>query len=319
MGRESLTASAARRLALAAQGFGRDRGAREVVMHDVGRCINTVRQFQIDSVNVVTRAHYMPLYSRLGSYDVALLARATDQVPRRLFEYEGHAASLIDVNLQPLLRFRMQGEHRDIRWASGERFAVERADLVAWVLDELGRRGPMTARQFEHVEERRRQHWGWNWSSVKTALEWLFSVGEVSCARRNSQFERVYDLTERVLPARVLNAPTPSAEESVRGLVRHAARALGIASLRCLGDYFRTGRKLTRAAISDLLSEGELLPVTVRGWPDGQLYLWHRGHGAATDAGSGAGEPVRLGGLRAQPVATAVRLPVPDRDLCPAG
>ncbi|HEY5821647.1 MAG TPA: crosslink repair DNA glycosylase YcaQ family protein [Propionibacteriaceae bacterium] len=275
MVRERLSQAAARRVALAAQGFGRARAQRPVGMRDVQGCIERLGQFQIDSINVVTRAQFTPLYSRLGPYDVALLDRAAHRPPRRLFEYWGHAASLIDVSLQPLLRFRMQEGFRDV-WGGIERLARDNPDLVSFVRDEVAERGPVSARQLEVDEVRDRSNWGWNWSGVKTVLEWLFYCGEVTSARRNSQFERVYDLPERVLPRAVLDTPTPSPEESVIGLVRRAAQALGVASEFCLRDYFRTRPQMTRTAIADLVDAGELLPVTVEGWADKPTYLWHQ-------------------------------------------
>jgi uncharacterized protein YcaQ len=274
MTREHLSRTQARRIALAAQGFGRPRPDRPVTMRDVQATISRLGQFQIDSINVVTRAHFMPLFSRLGSYDLALLERAAHRPPRRLFEYWGHAASLIDVDLQPLLRFRMQAGFRDV-WPGVERVARENHGLVDFVREEVRARGPLSARDLEIEEVRDRSSWGWNWSSVKTVLEWLFYCGDVTSAYRNTQFERVYDIPERVLPPQVLAAPTPDPAESVTGLIRHAARALGVASEFCLRDYFRTRRAMTRHAIAALVETGELIPVTIQGWETKPHYLWH--------------------------------------------
>ena len=229
-------------------------------MRDVQAVTTRLGQFQIDSVNGVARAHYLPLFSRLGPYDTTLLERAAHRPPRRLFEYWGHAASLIDVTLQPLLRFRMQAGYRDV-WAGVERAAREQPDLVRWVREEVAARGPVSARDLEVQEERDRSQWGWNWSSVKTVLEWLFYCGEVTSARRNSQFERVYDLPERVLPAAVLAAATPTPQESVTRLVARAARALGVADEPSLRDYFRTRGDLTRQAVATLVETGKLMLV----------------------------------------------------------
>lgn len=236
---------------------------------------NRLAQFQIDSINVVTRAQFMPLFSRLGPYDPALLERAVYQPPRRLFEYWGHAASLIDISLQPLLRFRMQPGFRDV-WTGVERVAQENADLIPFVRDEVAARGPISARDLEIAEQRDRSNWGWNWSRVKTVLEWLFYVGEVTSAYRNTQFERVYDLPERVIPRTILALPTPTPQESVTGLIRRAARALGVASESCLRDYFRTRLDMTRQAIANLVESGELVPVTVEGAGGRPWYLWHQ-------------------------------------------
>jgi uncharacterized protein len=271
---QTLSLSQARRVALAAQGFGARRPDRPVGIRDLQAVVNRLGQFQIDSINIVTRAQFMPLFSRLGSYDLQLLERAAYQPPRRLFEYWGHAASLIDVRLQPLLRFRMQAGFRDV-WAGVERVAASQPDLVAWVREQVIQRGPVSARQIETEQERSRNHWGWNWSAVKTVLEWLFYIGEVTAASRNSQFERVYDLPERVLPRSVLELPTPSPQDSVRALVRRAAQALGVASEFSLRDYFRTRPAMTRQAIAELVEDGELVPVVVPGWEAKPVYLWH--------------------------------------------
>jgi uncharacterized protein len=272
--RETLSKGEARRIALAAQGFGVPKLERALSMRDVQAVTNRLAQFQIDSINVVTRAQFMPLFSRLGPYDPALLERAAYQPPRRLFEYWGHAASLIDVSLQPLLRFRMQPGFRDV-WAGVERVAQQNADLIPFIRDEVAARGPISARDLEIAEERDRSNWGWNWSRVKTVLEWLFYVGEVTSAYRNSQFERVYDLPERVIPSSVLAMPTPTPQESVTGLIRRAARALGIASESCLRDYFRTRLAMTRQAIATLIETGELIPVGIAGATSRPWYLWH--------------------------------------------
>ena len=234
--------------------------------------INRVAQFQIDSVNVAVRAHYMPLFARLGSYDRTLLDRAGDTAPRRVFEFWGHAASLIDVNLHPALRFRMAG-HADRPWQAMQRILTDQPGLLPKVLDQVAQRGPLTSREIEHVQERAPGGW-WNWSDVKSALEWLFYTGELTSAGRNTAFERRYDLPVRVLPAAVEAAPTMTAEEGRAELVRRAARALGVATETCLADYFRTDRPGTRAAITELVAAGELEPVGVRGW-DRPTYLWH--------------------------------------------
>jgi uncharacterized protein YcaQ len=174
-----------------------------------------------------------------------------------------------------LLRFRMQPGFRDI-WAGVERVAQENADLIPFIRNEVGSRGPISARDLEVAEQRDRSNWGWNWSRVKTILEWLFYVGEVTSAYRNAQFERVYDLPERVIPRSVLALPTPTPQDSVIGLIRRAAGSLGIASESSLRDYFRTRLDMTRQAIATLVESGELIPVTVEGSGNQRWYLWHK-------------------------------------------
>jgi hypothetical protein len=189
-----------------------------------------------------------------------------------VFEYWGHAASLIDVRLQPALRFRMAA-HVDEPWQAMRRILADQPELPAKVMAQIAERGPLTAREVEHEQERTPGGW-WNWSDVKSALEWLFYTGELTSAGRNSQFERRYDLPGRVLPAVVAEAPTPSIEEARLQLVRRAAAALGVGTEACFADYFRTDRAGTREAIATLVASGELEPVGVRGW-NRPTYLWH--------------------------------------------
>lgn len=265
-----LTQRQARRIALAAQGFGR-RPDRPVTTRQLQRVLGQVGQFQIDSVNVCVRAHYVPLFARLGPYDRELLNRAGNVAPRRVFEYWGHAASLIDVGLQPALRFRMAA-HRQRPEGWSTRLLAEHPGLVEKVQAQVAERGPLTAREVEHDEQRERGSW-WNWSAVKHACEWLFAVGDLTSAGRNSQFERRYDLPERVLPAHVVDAATPSADEQRLLLARRAAAALGVFTPGWLAEYFYTDRALTAAALDGMVAAGEVEPVTVRGW-SAPAYLW---------------------------------------------
>ena len=260
-----MSAAQARRIALAAQGFADPVPGGAADLRHLRRVLRRVNLLQMDSVNVLQRAHYLPLYSRLGPYPTALLDRAAYRRPRELFEYWGHEASLIPVELQPLMRWRMAAAHSSA-WGGMRRIAVEQPDLVAWVLDEVRQRGPITAAEIEHDAPRPTGHWGWNWSEVKRALEWLFWSGEVTAAERTTSFARRYDLPERVLPAAVLAAPTPEPADAWRALVELAARALGVAAEAELRDYFRLPLAGARAAVTELVEAGVLLPVAVEGW-----------------------------------------------------
>jgi uncharacterized protein YcaQ len=263
---ESLTVLQARRIALAAQGFTRPRPGLDgaVTARHLGRVVDRLGFFQIDSVNVLVRAHYMPLFSRLGPYDRELLHRAAGRRPRRLFEYWAHEAALVDVRLWPAFRFRMESRLR--MWGSMARIIEDKPELVARVLDEVRANGPLTAREIEHDAPRDKDNWGWNWSEVKMALEYLFYSGEVTAARRNSAFERVYDLPERVLPPEVVAAQPLAPAEAHRVLVSHAARALGVGTAQCFRDYFRTAPEPTKTAIEELVEAGELVPTVIAGW-----------------------------------------------------
>ena len=267
---ESLSPAQARRIALAAQGFTDPRPTGTVDRRLLRRGLRRTGLLQIDSVNVVQRAHYLPLYSRLGPYPTEQLDRMAYRAPRELFEYWAHEASLVPVALQPFLRWRMAA---GTAWGGVVRFAREHPGIVDWVRREVEDKGPVTAGEIEgDVPRRNKDNWGWNWSEVKTALEWLFYSGEVAVARRNTSFARVYDVPERVLPAAVLDAPTPAEQDAHRELVRVAAASLGFATETDLRDYFRLPVAGARQAVADLVDAGELVPVAVDGWRH-QAYL----------------------------------------------
>jgi uncharacterized protein YcaQ len=271
MALESLSVAQARRIALAAQGFTDRKPGGATDMRHLRRVLRRLHLIQMDSVNVLQRAHFMPLYSRLGPYPAELLERAAYRKPRDLFEFWGHEASLITTDLQPLFRWRM-ARAADFAWGSMVRVVQEQPELVAWVLDEVRDRGPITAAEIEHDAPRRKDHWGWNWSVVKQALEWLFFTGQVTAAERTTSFARRYDLPERVLPAAVLNAPTPAYEDAIRALVELSARALGVAAEAELRDYFRLPVDGFKQAVSELVDDQVLTPVTVPGWKQAYLH-----------------------------------------------
>lgn len=259
----SLSAAQARRIALAAQGF-RDPAPRTVPQRrHLRRVFDRIGLIQIDSVNVLQRAHYLPLYSRLGPYPTELLDRATYRAPRELFEYWAHEASLVPVRLHPAFRWKMAREHN---WGGVRRLGRDKPGFIDWVRAEVAEKGPLTAAQIEHDVPRRSDNWGWNWSDAKIALEWLFWRGEVLVARRNGSFARVYDLAERVLPEAVRRVEAPDPDDAVRELVRVAARAMGVATEADLRDYFRLPLAAARAAVRELVDAGELTVVEVAGW-----------------------------------------------------
>jgi uncharacterized protein YcaQ len=262
--RESLSLAQARRIALAAQGFGRAR-PRRATSADVVRTVQALGLVQIDSVNVLVRSHYLPLFSRLGRYPVEALDRAAYGAKgRRLFEYWGHEASLIPVETQPNLRWRMERAKHGIGvWGGVARFGRDHPGVCAAVLEEIRNRGPLGISDLRGAGKRRGGWWGW--SEGKVALEWLFWTGQVSTHGRR-RFERIYDLTERVLPRRVVDAPTPAVEDAQRELLRVAVRALGVATERDLRDYFRMPVADAKARIAELVEAKEIQPLTVEHW-----------------------------------------------------
>lgn len=265
--RESLSLAQARRVALAAQGF-LDPPHTTPTLRTLMRTVGRTGVLQVDSVNVLQRAHYMPLFSRMGAYDPALLTRAAGRRPRRLVEYWAHVQALMPVDLWPAMRHRME-EYRASRGKWG--MAVQDG-LPERLVAEIRAGGPATARELDDGAPRSTDHWGWNWSAARKALDFAYLSGELAVAGRSSSFEVVYDVPERVLPADVLAAPTPSRDEADRELVRRAARSHGVATERCLADYYRMklppgpGTRGARAAVADLVEAGELVPVRVEGW-----------------------------------------------------
>ncbi len=264
--RERLSAAEARRVAIGAQGLARGRPSGPVGARQLRALVERQGVVQIDSVNVLARAHYLPAFSRLGPYDPADLDRLAHRAPRRLFEYWGHEASLLPVRLQPHLRWRMDRAANEA-WGGMQRMHRERPELLAQVLGDVRARGPISARDLAAGELPRRSGPWWDWSDVKRAVEFLFWSGEVTSARRRG-FERLYDVPERVLPQAVLATPTPPLDEAQRELVRVAARAYGVATERDLRDYFRLPVAEARARVGELVEAGELLPVSVEGWRD---------------------------------------------------
>ena len=260
---ESLSLHEARARALAAQGFDRERG--KVDAKALERVVAATQLFQIDSVSVVVRAHYLPLFSRLGVYDRGLLDQAAWGSKRSLFEYWAHEASLVPFALQPLFRWRMRRAALGVGvWKILADFGRANQPLLAEMLARIRNEGPKVAGDFE---KRATKSWFWSWSNAKRGLEWLFWSGKITTATRRS-FERVYDLPERVLPAAILALPTPSDHDAHLELTRRAVRALGIANRRDIRDYFRTALADTDPCIAELVEAGELVPVRIDGLRD---------------------------------------------------
>ncbi|HWD04770.1 MAG TPA: crosslink repair DNA glycosylase YcaQ family protein [Amycolatopsis sp.] len=266
---QTISLRAARRTALAAQGFADARPAAAPTRRHLAKVLSRVQLLQLDSVNVAVRAHYMPVFSRLGSYDRALVDDAawvdTARKPRMLVESWAHEASLLPIADWPLLR---SGAKRDGWWRNYARVVETVPGLIDDVLAIVKDQGPIGAGAIEkalaaEVAGRGPGAW-WERSVVKKACEYLFGLGRLSTGTRRS-FERLYDLTERVVPPDIL-ARRVSAEESARGLIDRSARALGIATDTDLRDYYRLGPEVARRAVAELVEEGVLERVQVEQW-----------------------------------------------------
>jgi uncharacterized protein YcaQ len=268
---ETIGPAAARRAALAAQGFADPPPSGPATRRHLGRVLGRVRLLQLDSVNVAVRAHYMPMFSRLGPYDRALVDDAawthTARRPRLLVEAWAHEASLLPVEEWPLLR---AGATRDRWWRSYQPLLDRHPGLVDDLLAAVKEQGPIGAGALEEAlgaptRPRPAGASWWDRSEVKRICEYLFGIGMLTVGTRR-HFERLYDLPERVLPPAVLAARQPTAEEAARTLVLHSASALGVATEPELRDYYRLAPARSQAAVVELVEAGELEPVQVRGW-----------------------------------------------------
>ncbi len=260
---DSLSPAAARRVLLAAQGF----GARPTAAgtRQLNLLLARLRLLQLDSVNVYERSHYLPVFARLGAYDKELLDRLTFGRRSAYTEQWAHEAAVVPVVDWPLFAWRR------------ERFRAKYADwfrdnaaIVDWLRAELAAKGPLTSGEVEHEENVRSGPW-WGWSSTKEGLEMLFRSGEVAIAGR-TRFQRRYALADTVIPGEVLGLRVSHAD-ATRELVRRATVALGIGTVGDLADYYRLRNDETKAAVRELVDAGELREVTVPGWSQ-RAYLY---------------------------------------------
>jgi uncharacterized protein YcaQ len=261
---ETISPALARRVALAAQGFGQRVAAGRTDAQPGTRQFNLLLKrlglLQIDSVNVYERSHYQPVFARLGGYDKALLDKLT--YGRSVTEYWAHEASFLPIETLPLMEWRKR-DYRDYYASHPDSWGATNPGTLAWLLAELAEKGPLRASEIEHESNRRQGPW-WGWSDVKRGLETLFRQGDVVSAGR-VRFERAYALPEQVLPAEVLNAEV-SRGDAMMQLMSTSARAHGIGTLSDLADYFRLKTVDALPAVEKLVEAGELIPVSVPGW-----------------------------------------------------
>ncbi len=282
---QSLSVDEARRIALAAQGFQQQDRDGTANSQAIRRELKRLHLLQIDSVNVLVRSHYLPLFSRLGHYDKAALDKRTLNVKNReLFECWAHEASLVPMDLHPLMRWRMERALKgDGTYREMNRFGHEEKAYLKRVLEFISNHGPTA--QSDLPEQQKGKGGWWGWSRNKLALETLFDQGRLTTAKREG-FERFYDIPERVIPAEVLASPTPAEPDAMLQLIDMAGCALGIGTEFDLRDYFRLPVKDSNIAVLNAVEEGILLPVKVDGWKQ-QAYV-HRSAKIPRNAGISA-------------------------------
>lgn len=260
-----LTLAQVRRAHIAAQGLAEPRPATTDIRH-IRKAMQTMGVLQIDSVNVVERAHQLTLFSRIGPYDPDLLWRALRQ--REIFEYWAHMASFLPIADWPLYKFRME-RIRTGAWKTIHRLRSEAPGYIESIHRQLEERGPLTTSDLDEPGDRKGPWWGW--ADGKHVLEWLFDSGQAAVAERRN-FTRYYDLAERVIPAQHFNAPAVPEEEAVRILLMRSAERMGVATAAGLADYYRVsmirGIARPRKIVAQLVAEGRLVEVEVEGWDE---------------------------------------------------
>lgn len=254
-----VSADAARRIALAAQGFARPRPSGRITRQHLRRVFDDIGLIQVDSVNVLVRSQELPLFSRLGPHPRTLIPDAIDA--GELFEYWVHAASILPTAHRHLWRWRMERfrDNTENRWFSTHREQVER------VLQQITDQGGLVVGEV-HGRVRNKGGTWWDWDDAKIALEKLFDHGVVAVTRRREDFARRYDLVERLIPAHVLATPAAPEREARRELLVLAARSLGVGTIADLCDYHRMSIPVCKPLVAELVTEGALVPVTVDGW-----------------------------------------------------
>jgi uncharacterized protein YcaQ len=256
---EKISLGAARRIALGAQGFAEPRPNGRVDRRHFRRVLDRMGLIQIDSVNVLVRSQELPLFARLGPHPRTLITDATKS--RELFEYWVHEASHVDMAHYQLHRWKMERDHR---WEKYFSTKGRNPEYVEDVYNRIAIDGPVAAADLSERIGKKGQ-W-WDWDDAKIALELLFWKGRLSVTRRAGDFARIYDLTERVIPAEVLSRPHVPERDARKQLLELAARHHGIGTFGDLTDYHRQATAPCKALVAELVEEGTLRQVDVEGW-----------------------------------------------------
>ena len=266
---DALSIADARALALAAQGFDTPRPASKATQRHVNSLIRRLGVIQIDSVNVLVRSQELPLFSRLGNHDRNAIPKATES--QKIFEYWGHEAAHLPVEIHPLFRWKMEAARlgKARHWGLTSFYDDNKA-FVKRMLKHIETNGPTTARELSTRTEKRgadKKTW-WDWDEAKVGLEYLFLTGQLMSRGRGTDFARIYDTPERVLPRQVLDAPTPTEHDARKQLLIRSAIAQGVATVGDLADYYRQKPAAVKPLIAELIEEGELRTVAVDGWAE---------------------------------------------------
>ncbi len=262
---DELTIVEARSLALAAQGFDKPRTKTKSTTADAVAVIKKLGVIQIDSVNVLVRSQELPLFSRLGDHDRNAISKATSQ--GKIFEYWGHEAAHLPVELHPVFRFKMHAARSGkLKHWGLTSFYAENKTFVKRILKHVEVNGSTSARELS-TRTTKKSSW-WDWDEAKTALEYLFLTGELMSCARGSDFARVYDTPERVLPKKILQLPSLSETDARKQLLVRSARAQGVATLRDLADYYRQKPAVVKPLVNELVEQGELRAVAVDDWAE---------------------------------------------------
>lgn len=259
MATQKLSLAQARRIALAAQGFADPRPSGRVDRRHFRRAVDRMGLIQIDSVNVLVRSQELPLFARLGPHPRSLISEAT--AAGELFEYWVHEASHVQTAHHHLHRWRMDSVHKwDRYWTMEKR----RPGFIGEVFRRIEMDGPIASGDLNERVGKKGQ-W-WDWDDGKVALEHLFWSGELTATRRPNDFARLYDLTERVIPAHVLATPTPVEAAARKELLMLAAKHHGVGTMQDLTDYHRQKNPPCKPLLDELVEDGQLLQVQVQGW-----------------------------------------------------
>ena len=266
---DALSIADARALALAAQGFDTPRPASKATQRHVNSLISRLGVIQIDSVNVLVRSQELPLFSRLGNHDRNAIPKATES--KKIFEYWGHEAAHLPVEIHPLFRWKMEAARlgKARHWGLTSFYDDNKA-FVKRMLKHIETNGPTTARELSTRTEKRgadKKTW-WDWDEAKVGLEYLFLTGQLMSRGRGTDFARIYDTPEHVLPRQVLDAPTPTEHDARKQLLIRSAIAQGVATVGDLADYYRQKPAAVKPLIAELIEEGELRTVAVDGWAE---------------------------------------------------